>query len=97
MKSILEMIYSGSLHPDEWTVPKTPEYRQVNHQISGAIEACRRKFSEADFRQMEEVLDHLGDSHSIQSMASFVHGFHMGAGIMMEIFAGQDKLVRERE
>lgn len=86
MKSILADLYEGKLHPDETIMPTEPEYRQNNRAISKSLEVCRMKFSEGDFKLLEEVLDLYGTSHAILNSASFVEGFKMGALMMIEIF-----------
>lgn len=75
MKSILADLYEGKLHPDEMIMPIDPEYRRNNREISNTIEACKKTFSESDFKLLEEVLDLYGTSHSMLNSASFVEGF----------------------
>lgn len=92
MQSILEDLFEGKLHPDDYIVSKNPQYRPINRKMSAAVERCKDKFSETDFQLLEEVLDLYGRSHSMHSAASFVHGFKMGALMMIEVFTSSDEL-----
>lgn len=96
MPTILEELYYGRLRPDETIVPRDPAYDRINEKIFDAVDACRRSLTEAQFRQLEEVLDLMGESESIHQLAVFMYGFKMGAGLMMEVSAGQGELIRHR-
>ncbi|MBE9917450.1 hypothetical protein G8C92_25895 [Paenibacillus donghaensis] len=95
MKSILEEIYYGNLHMEEQIVPTDPEYQPINRKISELIEDAKQRFSESDFAALEEILDLNGESNSILAKASFVHGFTMGALVMVEVLGGEGKGVGE--
>lgn len=95
MKSILKDLYDGKLHPDEQMSPDA-EYRQLSRELSGAMEVCRKKFSETDFKLLEEVLDLYRASHSIHTKASFIQGYRMGALTMVEVFTGANETGREK-
>jgi hypothetical protein len=96
MPTILEELYYGRLRPDEAIVPQDPAYDRINERISDAVEGCKRSLTEVQFRQLEEILDLMGESHSIHVTAVFVYGFKMGAGLMMEVSTGQGELFRQR-
>lgn len=85
MKSFLEELYYGKLYPSEQIVSDDPKYRALNRQISEMMQRWRKKLSEEDFRQLEAMLDLQGESNSIHNMATFVHGFKLGASMMIEV------------
>ncbi|WP_326847784.1 DUF6809 family protein [Paenibacillus macerans] len=45
MKSILEALYCGEIHPEATIVPANPEYRAVNRKLSEAIQMWKEKLS----------------------------------------------------
>jgi hypothetical protein len=92
MKSILSDLYEGKLHPDETIMPTDPEYRQNNRAISNTLEVCKIKFSESDFKLLEEVLDLYGTSHAMLNSASFVEGFKVGALMMIEVLTKKGEI-----
>lgn len=91
MKSILEELYKGNLNPEARTVPTDPEYRSLNGEISDLMLEVKQKFSENDFRTLEEILDLNGDTSSMLTSTAFVQGFRMGALMMVEVFCGEGK------
>ena len=79
MKSIIEELYYGKLHPEERIVPTDSEYRSLNRKISKMMEEARERLSEKDFATLEQILDLTSDSGSMVTSASFVEGFRIGA------------------
>ena len=96
MNSILSDLYEGKLHPDETIMLTDPEYLQNNRAISNTIEACKKKFSESDFKLLEEVLDLYGTSRAMLNSASFVEGFKVGALVMIEVIKGREKVANKK-
>jgi predicted esterase len=93
MKTILEELYDGQIFPDELIVPKNPEYRQLNREISAMKETWHKKLSETDYQSLESFLQLYCRSNALESAASFVYGFKLGAMIMLEVSAGKGELV----
>lgn len=91
MKSILEELYRGNLNPQERMIPTVPEYRLLNRKISDLMEELKQRFSEDDFKALEEILDLNGESNSMLTSTAFVQGFRMGVLMMMEVFCGDGK------
>lgn len=94
MKTILEELYEGNIYPDELIIPKDPEYWPLNQKISDTIEALKEKFSEDDYKQLEELLKMRCVTSSQDATASFLYGFKLGANIMIEVLTGKEELVR---
>ncbi|WP_410771965.1 DUF6809 family protein [Fontibacillus sp. BL9] len=95
MKNIIEELYYGNLRPEERIVPTDPEYREINRKNSELLEEVKRKFSESDFEILEQILDLNGESNSMVTSEAFVQGFRMGALVMVEVFLGEGKGVKE--
>lgn len=91
MKSILEELYKGNLNPESQTVPTDPEYRSINGELSDLMLEVKQRFSENDFKTLEEILDLNGDTSSMLTSTAFVQGFRMGALMMVEVFCGEGK------
>lgn len=88
MKSILEELYRGNLNPEERMIPTDPEYRQLNRKLSDLMVEAKQRFSEDDFKTLEEILDLNGETSSMVVSEAFVQGFRMGALVMVEVFCG---------
>lgn len=86
MNSILDELYYGELNPEELIVPQDPEYRPLNRKIAELLDDCKKRFSEDDFKSIEYIMDLMGESNSMNSNASFNHGFRIGALMMIEVF-----------
>jgi hypothetical protein len=93
MKSILEELYYGRIHPFERIVPQDPEYHSLNRKISGIRQTWREKLPAEDYRALEEFLDLYCDSSVLEACASFGYGFKLGALIMLEVLGGKGELV----
>lgn len=94
MKSILQGLYEGEIFPDELIVPKDPEYRSVNKKIGEQKAYFKQKLSEEDSRKLEEFDSLYSQTSSMDSEASFLYGFCLGAMLMIEVFTGKEELVR---
>lgn len=94
MKTILKELYGGRIYPSELIIPKDPEYHPLNQKISDTISLWQKKLSEEDYEHLEELLDLHSQSNSMHSTSSFVHGFKLGASIMIEVLTGKGELVR---
>ncbi|TCL72450.1 hypothetical protein EDC14_1006165 [Hydrogenispora ethanolica] len=94
MKPILEELHAGKIYPDELILPKDPQYRPINQKISDAMKVWREKLSETDYQQLESLMNLHSQSDAMEATASFVHGFKLGALIMMEVLNGREEVVR---
>ncbi|PNQ84114.1 DUF6809 family protein [Paenibacillus polymyxa] len=93
MKSILEALYHGQLHPDETIVPSHPEYRQLGRQIVAMTEQWRNRLGEEEFRELEEFFDLCDMSGGMHVEAAFIHGFRLGANMMIEVMSKREEFV----
>lgn len=97
MKSILEALYSGNIYPDELIISRDPEYRPLSQKVSDDLNMWRKKLLEADYTQLESLLDLCSKMGSMEATASFIYGFKLGAWIMIEVLNGKGDLVRGRD
>lgn len=95
MKSILEELYRGNLNPEERMIPTDPEYRQLNRKLSNLMVEAKQRFSEDDFKTLEEILDLHGETSSMVASEAFVQGFRMGALVMVEVFCGRGREIEK--
>ena len=95
MKTILEQLFDGNIYPDELIISRDPEYRPLNKKISATMETWKKKLSEDDFKQLEDLLDLRSQSSSMHATASFMYGFKLGAAIMIEVLTGKEELFRD--
>ncbi|MBT2290420.1 hypothetical protein J7E73_14975 [Paenibacillus albidus] len=84
---ILDSLYHGNLFPNEKVVPKDPNYRPINRQITESLETWRHKLSEGDFEELESLLDLYSQVQGMEMTASFTCGFKVGAAMMIEVLA----------
>lgn len=89
MRSILEELYNGNLCPVEQIVSKNPAYRATTGKITEAIGIWRERLSEDEFEQLEDLLNLRVQTSEMDMTASFVHGFKLGATLMVEVLTGR--------
>lgn len=70
MKTILEELFDGNIYPDELIISRDPEYYPLNKKISATMEMWKKKLSEDDFKQLEDLLDLRSQSDSMHASAS---------------------------
>lgn len=95
MKPLIEQLYNGSLSIDEKAISNNPEYRQISHQISDYIQSWKEQHSEAEWQELEHLLDLYAQTHSMELTSTFTNGFRLGAGLMIEILTGQEGLAQQ--
>jgi len=93
MKTILEALYRGQLQPDVTIVPSHPDYRPLSRQISAMTEKWRNKLGAEAFRELEEYFDLCENVDSMYVEAAFLHGFRLGANMMIEVMSKREELV----
>ncbi|MCD9020583.1 DUF6809 family protein [Cohnella silvisoli] len=93
MESILEALYRGQLHPDETIVPSHPEYRRLGRQIGAMTEKWRKELSDEMFRELEEYSDLCVSLNSLHVEAAFIHGFRLGANMIIEVMSKREELI----
>lgn len=87
MPTILESLYHGCLFPSENIVPKDPNYRTLNRQITDSLEAWRKRLSPDEFEELEALLELYSQVQGMDMTAAFVSGFKAGTMMMIEVLA----------
>ena len=82
---ILEDLWSGRFYPAETVVPTTPEYREVNRVISEKMECLQAQLTREQFVQVEQLLEQLTLSHSMELESQFCFGFAAGIRLQLEV------------
>lgn len=93
MEFILEALYRGQLHPEETIVPSNPGYRPLCKQVAAQTEQWRDRLGEEGFRELEEFFDLCASVDGIYVEATFLHGFRLGANLMIEVLSKRGELV----
>ncbi|CAM4372152.1 hypothetical protein U9M73_12990 [Paenibacillus phoenicis] len=91
MSSLLEQLYFGEIRPEEKIIPKNPEYKLLNVEISNFKEKLITSLTEDEIELLEKIYDLLGKSSSIYSTEVFIYGFKMGVQIITEAYADGNK------
>lgn len=94
MKSILEELYNGNICPVEAILSRNPEYRPLNRKISEMTENWRKRLNKEEFKELENLMNLRSQSNEMHTTAAFMHGFKLGAAILVEVMAGKEELVR---
>ena len=81
---ILEDLWSGRFYPAETVVPTNPKYREVNRQISENIERLKAQLSWEQVALVEQVLEQITLSHSMELESHFYFGFAAGMRLQRE-------------
>ncbi|MFB5269955.1 DUF6809 family protein [Paenibacillus enshidis] len=95
MKTILEALYRGQLHPDETIVPSHPEYRLLSRQVVAQTEQWRDRLGEEAFRELEAYFDLCDSVNNMQVEAAFQHGFRLGANLMIEVSIKREEWLQD--
>lgn len=93
MKTILEALYRGQINPDEIIVPSQPEYRSISQQVSAQTLHWRERLGEEVFRELEKYFDLCDSASSMHVEAAFLHGFRLGANLLIEVMSNREELV----
>lgn len=88
MNSTLEDFYYSNLRPNERinSVADNSEVLELNRNISTRIDYLKTSLSEENFTMLEDLIDLLDQSTSIQSKDAFINGFKIATLIMTEVF-----------
>lgn len=82
---ILEDLWSGRFYPAETVVPTSPEYREVNREISKKMERLQAQLPREQFVQVEQLLEQMTLVHSMELESQFCFGFSAGIALLHEV------------
>ncbi|AIQ60170.1 DUF6809 family protein [Paenibacillus borealis] len=92
MRSLIEQLYYGGLHPKEKVKSNDPQYIQLSQKTIEAIESWKDRLSEEEFSELETLLALYAQTHDMELASIFKYGFRLGAGIMVEVLTGEEEL-----
>ncbi|MCV4233740.1 hypothetical protein OHJ21_21500 [Virgibacillus sp. LDC1] len=87
MSSFLESLYYGQLNPVEKVASNDPQYGQLSRQISESMDGWKKRLSEDEFRELEDLLDLYRQVQGLEMAASFTDGFRLGAAMIIEVYS----------
>ena len=82
---ILEDLWSGRFYPAETVVPTDPKYREINREISENIDRLKVQLAPEQFAQVEQLLEQIALSHSMELESQFCFGFAAGIRLQQEV------------
>ena len=88
---ILEDLWSGRFYPAETVVPMDPKYREINREISENIERLKTQLTPEQFAQVEQLLEQMALSHSMELESQFCFGLAAGIRLQQEV----DRLIQK--
>ena len=83
---ILEDLWSGRFYPAETVVPTDPKYREINREISENIERLKAQLTREQFTLVEQILEQIALSHSMELESQFCFGFAAGIRLQQEAY-----------
>lgn len=82
---ILEDLWSGRFYPAETVVPTDPKYREINREISENIERLKTQLTKEQSTLVEQILEQIALSHSMELESQFCFGFAAGIRLQQEV------------
>ncbi len=90
MKSILQELWYGNIHPMEDDPYNTPELKKLSGCMSRHSEALDKTLSDEQRELLEKLMDSHSDFNSLSEAVIFICGFRLGARIMLEVMSGAE-------
>ncbi|WP_374019761.1 DUF6809 family protein [Paenibacillus thiaminolyticus] len=88
MKTILGELYHGNLCPEAQIVSKDPACRDTTQKITEEMKRWRERLPESEYDQLEDLMNLVAEMNAPDS---FVHGFKLGALMMIEVLGAGEK------
>ena len=82
---VLSELWYGNIDPQGRSIPRNSEYKQILNKICEYEEKFRETFSSEQQALLEDYENASISLMAITEEASFVHGFRLGAKIMLEV------------
>ena len=82
---ILKDLWSGRFYPAETVVPTDPKYREINREISENMERLKSQLTPEQFARVEQLLEQMALSHSMELESQFCFGFAAGIRLQQEV------------
>ena len=83
---ILKDLWSGRFYQAETVVPTDPKYREINREISENMERLKSQLTPEQFARVEQLLEQMALSHSMELECQFCFGFAAGIRLQEEVY-----------
>ena len=83
--SVLNELYYGNINPSARTIRKGSAYQKCNSELSDCIEKLLPLLNDTQKAMCEQISNKMSDLNCLAEKDSFVHGFCLGAQVMLEI------------
>ncbi|MBD2844603.1 hypothetical protein IDH44_05330 [Paenibacillus sp. IB182496] len=93
--SILKELYDGRLKPDEKIIPTDPKYREISNDISRILNQWKTTNDAKVVEDLQKLMDLYAQVHEMELNTAFSYGFRMGAGLMVEVLMGEERLATD--
>ena len=87
MGRILNMLYTGDLHPADCAMQDSAEYQAMCRESLKEVERFTEKLDAGMKAEFDCLMEHYLELTYLEKSESFCQGFRLGAGIMCEVFS----------
>ena len=87
MKSILQELYEDGLSPSEQPKKHLAERERLKKAQMKLYDDLTASLSRNQQEQFNTLLDQMFDDWALEDCESFIHGFRLGARIMLDVFS----------
>lgn len=86
MRSILEDLYYGKIHPWEKSAPKNPAILSINREINDLERELKGKLDAQGAKQLDKIDELFCQSSDLHDCESFSQGLKLGMLLIAEAF-----------
>lgn len=83
--SILDELYYGNIDPSARMIRKGSAYQKCNSELVDSIDKLKLLLDDTQMDMLEKISYKSSDLNCLAEKDCFVHGFCMGAQVMLEI------------
>ncbi len=85
MKSMIEELWHGQIHPQESGLCETPELKKLIEDLAHHRENLEKVLTDPQKALLEKMLDCQNEFESLYETTVFSYGFKLGAKIALEM------------
>lgn len=90
MGNILQQLYAGDLCPSERIIRGNAEYDAMCRISLDDFERFQKKLDDEMREEFDTLMEHYLELTYMEKTQTFCDGFRIGAGIMCEVFCGDN-------
>lgn len=94
MGKILEAFAEENLCTNQPCMPQTAVYQKASAQVDTLVQQLKCKLEQEDRIALDELVDAVTREGLVLNEARFIHGFRLGARMMIEVMEGTDDFLR---